>query len=766
MDARRGANVVTDFTDFLLTCQGNMLPILVDVLAAKLGVSADAICRLGVGYYPAENCYIFPERDGYGNIIGLMRRYPDGRKYTVEGSKRGLSYECVGIRQKSQNLPEHKPRFVRVADAGVACPICGREADGCLVSNEDVSDPAAVICVRTADGAERRLETGAGYLHRRHPQIDYRGGPVSVLPLSDKPVVITEGASDCLAAMAMGYVAVGRANAGAAGKDLIELVRGRHVILVGDRDPHGTGQQGIEACFQALRATCASVVKVLPPEGKGKDLRAWHPAREEFEAHVAASGVSTGDGTVLDDTTPLNLAKVWVQQRHIDHSERVIHFINGDYYRWTGTVYRQLSLEEVKRDWYTFFADVKYTRMTKEGPIITPFFVDRKFVGNLHDAASAYLHIKLEEGAHEPLSIKAGAPMDLARAVIFQNGILYLRDGRLAALTPDVFVTSTLPYEYRPGATAPLWEWFVEDVFDHDKECIALLQEWFGYNLIASNHMQSMMFFFGVPGSGKSTTAAVLEALLGRARCCGANTNNFRTLFGKEALLNKYAAIMSESRDTAKRDIDQLLQTWKAITGGDLMNVARKYKAAVDVSLFCRLTYVANEAIPFDDASQAMASRMNLLYFTKNYRNKKPDREIIYKLRRELPGIALWAIEGLKRLLANNSFTKPRRSLAQLARIADLTNPVGAMLDECVERFVGEGYAEHHVLVNDLYDLWKAWCDVNQSRTSLSQIGFGMKLGNLENPLKAKRIMEGGRRMNVYPGVRIRPEAAERYLRR
>lgn len=761
-----GANTVKDFTDFLLTTQSNMLPVLVDALATELGVTADAIRRLGVGYYPAEGCYIFPERDGSGNVIGLMRRYPGGRKYTVEGSKRGLSYQCVGVRQKDQDLPGHKPQFVRVGDVGVECPICGREADGCLVSDEDVSDPAAVICVRTADGAERRLETGAGYLHRRHPQADYRGGPVSILPLSDQPVVVTEGASDCLAGMSMGYVAVGRANAGAAGRDLVDLVRGRHVILVGDRDPHGAGQQGLEACFQVLQATCASVVKVLPPEGKGKDLRAWHPTREEFDAHVAAAGVSKGDGTVLDDITPLGLAKVWVQRHHIERGERVIHYINGDYYRWTGTVYRLLSIEEVKREWYAFFAEVKYNRQTKDGPTIASFFVDRKFIGNLHDAASAYLHIRLEEGAHEPLSIKAGAPMDLARAVIFQNGILYLRDYRLAPLTPDVFVTSTLPYEYRPGATAPLWEWFVEDVFEHDKECIALLQEWFGYNLIASNHMQSMMFFFGVPGSGKSTTASVLEALLGRVRCCGANTNNFRTLFGKEALLNKYAAIMSESRDTAKRDIDQLLQTWKALTGGDLMNVARKYKAAVDVSLFCRLTYVANEAIPFDDASQAMASRMNLLYFTKDYRKLNPDRELIYKLKQELPGIALWAIEGLKRLLANNQFTQPMRSKTQLARIADLTNPVGAMMDECVEQFVGEGYADHRILVNDLYDLWKAWCEVNQSRTSLSQIGFSMKLCNLNNPLRSKRVMEGGKRLHVYPGARIRPEAAERYLKR
>ena len=118
--------------------------------------------------------------------------------------------------------------------------------------------------------------------------------------------------------------------------------------------------------------------------------------------------------------------------------------------------------------------------------------------------------------------------MDLARAVVFQNGMLYVADDRLVPLSPDVFLTSTLPYDYHPGNQCPLWQWFVGDIFNGDPECVALLQEWFGYNLIASNHMQSTMFFFGVPASGKSTTAGVLQALLGGARCCGASTDNFK----------------------------------------------------------------------------------------------------------------------------------------------------------------------------------------------------------------------------------------------
>jgi P4 family phage/plasmid primase-like protien len=310
------------------------------------------------------------------------------------------------------------------------------------------------------------------------------------------------------------------------------------------------------------------------------------------------------------------------------------------------------------------------------------------------------------------------------------------------------------------------WIWFVRNIFNGDEECIALLQEWFGYNLIASNHMQAMMFFFGVPGSGKSTTGNILRAVLGEARSCAAETENFTTLFGKESLLNKYAAIMSESRGTSKADIDRLLQTWKALTGGDALNIARKYKSAVDARLFCRLTYIANEAIPFDDASQAMANRMNLLYFPNNYRKGKPDWDLENKLRAEVPGIALWAIEGLKRLLAAGQFSRPKISMEHLASLAELTNPIGTMLAECCCIHVGPEFVKHRTSCSDLYDLWNAWCDVNHVRTSLNNIGFGMKLNNMDRPIVKRQIMEAGKRTYVYQGLEILPEAYSRYLKR
>lgn len=62
-------------------------------LAATLGVSADALRRLKVGWLPNEKAWSFPERDATGRVIGINRRFADGTKQRMAGGQSGLTYE-------------------------------------------------------------------------------------------------------------------------------------------------------------------------------------------------------------------------------------------------------------------------------------------------------------------------------------------------------------------------------------------------------------------------------------------------------------------------------------------------------------------------------------------------------------------------------------------------------------------------------------------------------------------------------------------------
>ena len=57
-------------------------------LASQLGVSAESLRRLHIGY--DGHGWTFPMRDATGRILGIRRRLPNGRKLAVRGSREGL----------------------------------------------------------------------------------------------------------------------------------------------------------------------------------------------------------------------------------------------------------------------------------------------------------------------------------------------------------------------------------------------------------------------------------------------------------------------------------------------------------------------------------------------------------------------------------------------------------------------------------------------------------------------------------------------------
>ncbi|WP_428938861.1 hypothetical protein [Fontivita pretiosa] len=106
------------------------------------------------------------------------------------------------------------------------------------------------------------------------------------------PVLVVEGASDVAACCALGLAAVGRPSNRAGAADLADLLDGRGVLVVGERDgkPSGAwpGRDGAKAVAQQLAAKWGEPVAwTLPPLGI-KDIRDWLRAK-------IAGGLNTAD---------------------------------------------------------------------------------------------------------------------------------------------------------------------------------------------------------------------------------------------------------------------------------------------------------------------------------------------------------------------------------------------------------------------------------------------------------------------------------------
>jgi hypothetical protein len=66
-------------------------PNMIATLAKSLGLIADSLRRLNVGWDGEAWCA--PMRNHKGAVVGIRRRFPDGKKLSVHGGKEGLFYD-------------------------------------------------------------------------------------------------------------------------------------------------------------------------------------------------------------------------------------------------------------------------------------------------------------------------------------------------------------------------------------------------------------------------------------------------------------------------------------------------------------------------------------------------------------------------------------------------------------------------------------------------------------------------------------------------
>jgi P4 family phage/plasmid primase-like protien len=679
--------------------QSNVWPSMVEALSEELGVTAASINRLGVGYCFEEQCWIFAERDDRGQIIGLSKRYHDGSKFMIEGSKRGLIYECVNTVEKGRVYTNSG--FVSVKSAGVDCPVCGKE-DWCMVSRSDPNNPSSAICPRIEQGSVKYIKD-SGYLHRLHSG-EQSVSNTSVIPVSDKPYVVVEGASDVLAAMDLGYVGIGRPSAESGSLLVASLLKGKTAIIMGDNDA-GAGIRGMNRCFTQCKARLKGVTKCLPPAAH-KDLRKWKPTPEEFASWTEQKGEQSDASKLIHGVLDfVNLAETFInnngytvggKHRLVYHHDEWWQYNKGKY-----EAVNPLTLDAKVSE--TFHGFEYFDDATEK---VKPVTINSYFIREVIAATRNVVLTKVPNSVLEPCLISSGKTFDSSHVILFRNGMLNVLTGELVPHSNNLFTTATLSYGYTPHAQCDLWLSTIHQWLEEDDERIALLQEWFGYNMITSNYLEQLMFIYGESGSGKSTATRVLKHLLDGNSTPATVDQLTKDQFGLAPLIGKYAMFISEEDTVSNTQARKLLTIMKKITGNDAVPIRRMHKTAVEGEPFCKITYSSNSLPVFHDETQSLFRRYNLLNFNMVF-SRDPNVTLYLELQKERQGIAAWAVEGLKRLLNNGGkFTQPSISCVEVDHLKEESSPIRYMLNH----YVG-WEADLWVSKQELYALYEAICE-------------------------------------------------------
>jgi len=288
--------------------------------------------------------------------------------------------------------------------------------------------------------------------------------------------------------------------------------------------------------------------------------------------------------------------------------------------------------------------------------------------------------------------------------ILFRNGILDFATGKLMPHDGSFFATATPEYDFDPEATCPLWEGKLSEWLDESQA--QTLQEFFGYSLVNDTSLHVILALIGAPRGGKSTVADLLTRLRGREHVASIIIDDLAGPFGLEGTLDKGILIVPDASEAAPGKRSVVLNRLKCISGGDALPVNRKNLRHIFAKLPCRIVMIGNRHPKLLDDSGALNKRELVITFTRSWFGRADlDPHLGDKLAAELPGIANWALAGLRRLRKNGRFTVGRRAKEAAKDLERAQSPALRFAGDCLRVTGGKEFVD----ADTLYRRYLAW---------------------------------------------------------
>ena len=511
----------------------------------------------------------------------------------------------------------------------------------------------------------------------------------------------------------------------------------------------------------AAKVLVATAAEVVVRRAESKQVRS---ALERPQAQASGAGDSDGaiplgehdpetGRLVLSPRRTLPTAEAYIRAFHQHADGRLLQGYSGLLLEWRGNRYGEIEDEAVKcRLLGWLHQALRYIVVDRRtgALVLTDFESNPTTVKQALDSIRAYVHLPATIAAPSWLDHRAHPPA--LEILPCRSSNVHIPTGQILPATPALFTTNALDFDYDSLATSPeLWLTFLEQVFGDDPEGIGLLQEWFGYCLVADTSQQKMLLLVGPRRGGKGTIGRILARLVGIANVVGPTTGSLAGPFGLQPLIGKSLAIVSDARFTGEH-VGTVVERLLCISGEDTLTIDRKFLSAVSMRLPTRFVFLTNELPRLNDVSTALAGRFLVLRLTRSFYGTE-DSTLSGRLSTELPGILLWAIEGWTRLHGRRHFLQPKSGEDAIRDIEDLASPIGAFVRECCATM-----PDLRVSIDTLYAAWEMWCQQDGRHAVGTRQMFGRDLATAVPSVKRRR---GTEYAPFYEGIGLTSDTAD-----
>jgi len=303
------------------------------------------------------------------------------------------------------------------------------------------------------------------------------------------------------------------------------------------------------------------------------------------------------------------------------------------------------------------------------------------------------------------------------------NGTIDLRTGQLRSHDRADMITRLVPVDYRSGAPCPLWHKFLDRVMNGNQALQEYLKRIVGYALTGDTREQVIFILYGTGQNGKSKFLEVLRLMLGDyslntpAKTLVVRSPSDAT--NDQARLNGARLVTATEWEEGQRMAEGFV---KQVTGGDTVTARFHYKEFVDFVPTFKLFLGTNHKPQIRGGDLAMRRRVRLIPFTVTIPEEERDKNIVEKLRTELPGILNWAVEGCLGWQREGLGEPPVVTEATAAYCEEMDVMARFVAERCVEE-VGKS-----ATAASLFKSYLEWCTLNGEKP-MTQTAFGMRLG-------------------------------------
>lgn len=301
-----------------------------------------------------------------------------------------------------------------------------------------------------------------------------------------------------------------------------------------------------------------------------------------------------------------------------------------------------------------------------------------------------------------------------ARYIAFRNGVLDIVTGQMQPFSSDLVITNQIPWDYNPEAYSELADDTLNKLACGDQPIRALLEECIGYCFYRRNELGKAFILTGDKSNGKSTFLDCVKAILGDGNISALDLKELGDRFSTSMMFGKLANIGDDIGDDFLQGSQ--VATFKKVVTGNRIKAERKGQDPFEFNPYVKLLFSANDIPRMKDKTGAVLRRLVIIPFNARFTKYLPSGDIDpdynpyikYQLieQSSVEYLIRVGVEGLKRIIENNEFTKSEKVAEQIDEYENENNPIKAFIDECGVEMIedeptGDVYSRYQVFCAD-----------------------------------------------------------------